>query len=101
MPRLLRSLLFLVTVIPPVLRPQLFDIPNRVRPGLRFLLAFVCRALAVAFASVFLALPTGWFDAVMAHLFTVPGAFVASMLLAFGVGSFGMGILSAKVARTL
>lgn len=55
----------------------------------------------MAFGSVFTHLPEGWFDAVMAHLFTVLGAFVAFMLLVFGVGSFGIGVLPAKVARTL
>jgi MFS superfamily sulfate permease-like transporter len=84
-----------------LLRHQLLHFEQHVRPGLRFLVAFVCRVLSRVFASVFILLPLGWPKVVAAHLFSLPGIFVAIMLATFAVAAFGLEVLSRKIARTL
>lgn len=96
-----RSVLFLLTLAPSALRHQWLDWPNRIHWFLRATIVAISAQLATAFAGVFTRLPDGWADVVLTHMLSVPGVFVAVMLLAFGTVSFGLGILSAKVARTL
>jgi hypothetical protein len=98
--RLLQSLVLFVVALIQQLR-QLRDWAARTRWALRFLLACTCAALTAAFGSVFARLPNGWFDELLAHLFSVPGVFVAAWLTLFFVASAGMGLLTEKVRRTL
>ena len=97
----LRSLWLILAALPALARTQLIYWPARSRWVFRFALAAVTAWLSLAFGSVFTPLPSGWLDAVGAHGFTVPGSFVVLALLTFATASFGMGVLSAKVARTL
>lgn len=95
------SSLFLLFASPSALRHQLLDLPNRTRWSVRFLLFCMLSGLVLAFAEPFRQLPNGWFDTVLANLFTVPGAFVAFMLIVIFVMGVGIGWLANKVYNTL
>jgi hypothetical protein len=95
------SSLFLLFASPSALRHQLLDWPNRTSKPVRFALFCAFSALVLAFAEPFRQLPNGWFNIVLANLFTVPGAFVAFMLSAIFIISCGMVLLAHKVSCTL
>lgn len=88
---------FILAATLALLRLQMFQLDLRVRSWLRFLLAFISHVLALAFASIFLLLPAGWPEVVMANLFSMRGAFVAVMLTTFGVAAFGLATFARKI----
>jgi hypothetical protein len=95
------SVLFLLFASPSALRHQLLDWPNRTSKPVQFALFCAFSALVWAFSEPFRQLPNGWFDIVLANLFTVPGAFVAFMLSTIFVIGCGMVLLAHKVSCTL
>lgn len=97
----LRSTLDSMRPLVRLLRRQLRNWKTAICKEMQFGLLCLFTALAGAVATPFQKLPEGWFDAVAAHVFTVPGAFVAFMLAAFFVATVGMTVLAGKVARVL
>lgn len=101
MARFLRSFVFFLTALPALARTQLLAWPERTRWLLRALMALGAARLAKDFSDAFAQLPDGWFGAVIAHLFTGPGVFVAIMLLTFASAGIGLSVFSIKVGKTL
>lgn len=96
----LRTAMFFSTLAIELPRLQLLNFKNRVRRPLRILLAYICQLIAASFASIFVMLPTGWLNTVMANLISVPGAFLAFMLFTIGFAAFGMNELASKIKKT-
>jgi hypothetical protein len=95
------SVLFLLFASPSALRHQLLDLPNRTRWSVRFLLFCTLSALVLAFNEPFRQLPNGGINLVLDNLASVPGAFVAFMLISFFIIGIAMALLAKKVGGTL
>jgi hypothetical protein len=99
--RFLRSLWFFLTALPSLARLQLLTWPQRTHWLLRCAMVLGAARWAKEIGDAFAQLPDGWPGAVVAHLFTGPGVFVAIMLLTFATAGIGLSAFSIKVGKTL